>query len=57
MTEDSNQLSAYLNSQSADGTRLGGDENFTISPEKAGEKMSVHALPFPEACTLTGASR
>ena len=52
MPEDSNQLSDFLSRQSAEGTRLGGEENFTISPEKAWEKMSVHALPFREAWAL-----
>ena len=52
MNDDSNQLSDYLSKQSADGTRLDDDQSFTISPEKAWEKVSVHALPFPEAWAL-----
>ncbi|MCA9781569.1 MAG: hypothetical protein KC800_32850 [Candidatus Eremiobacteraeota bacterium] len=52
MSDDSNQLSDYLSKQSAEGTRLDDDQNFTISPEKAWEKVSVHALPFPEAWAL-----
>lgn len=52
MASGNDDISEFLNAQSSEGTRIDGDESFTIAPEKAWEKMAVHALPFEGAWAL-----